>query len=97
MLLFRKQTFSSIMSKIFASFIRRLNAIAKRERISRRIRMRSCKFYFDRDIKCLIIKKFSRCIECKRFNRKCNLISSNKEINKTINIVKKLNNKIFEF
>jgi len=59
--------------------------------------MRFCNFYFDRNIKCLIIKKFSYCIECKRFNQKCNLTSSNKEINKTINIIKKLNNKILEF
>ncbi len=59
--------------------------------------MRSCNLCFNRDIKCLIIKKFFCCIECERFNRKCNLISSNKEINKTINVVKKLNNKILEF
>ncbi len=85
------------MSKAFASSIRQLNAIAKREQISCRIKMRSCNFYFDRDIKYLIIKKFSRYIECKHFNRKCNLTSSNKKINKTINVVKKLNNKILKF
>ncbi len=84
------------MSKIFVSSIRRFNAIAKRKQISCYIKMRSCNFCFDRDIKCLIIKKFSCCIECKRFNRKYNLISLNKKINKTINIVKKLNNKILK-
>jgi len=58
--------------------------------------MRFCNFCFNQDIKCLIIKKFSRYIECERFNQKCNLISSNKKINKTINVVKKLNDKILE-
>jgi hypothetical protein len=84
------------MFKTFASFIRRLNAIAKRKQISCRIKMRFCNSYFNQDIKCLIIKRFFRCIECKRFNRKCNLISSNKKIDKTINVVKKLNDKILE-
>ena len=56
-----------------------------------------CNFCFDRNIKCLIIKKFSCYIECERFNRKLNLISSNKKIKKMINVIKKLNNKILEF
>jgi len=92
----RKQTFFSIISKTFASSIYRLNAIAKRKRINCRIKMYFCNFYFNQDIKCLIIKKFFRYIEYKRFNRNCNLTSLNKEINKTINVVKKLNNKILE-
>ncbi len=85
------------MSKIFTSTIRRFNVIAKREQINCSIKMRLCNFYFNQDIKYLIIKKISLCIECKRFNQKYNLISSNKEINKTINVVKKLNNKILKF
>jgi len=91
-----KAIFFFFISKTFASSIRRLNAIAKRKQISRRIKMRLCSLYFDRNIKCLIIKKFSRCIECERFNQKCNLISSNKKMNKAINVVKKLNDKILE-
>ncbi len=97
MLSSRKQTFSSIMFKTFASSICRLNIIAKRKRINCCIKICSCNLCFDRDIKCLITKKFFRYIEYKRFNRKYNLISSSKKINKTINVVKKLNNKIFEF
>jgi len=59
--------------------------------------MRFCNSYFDRNIIYLIIKKFFFCIECKYFNRKYNIISLNKKIDKIINVVKKLNNKIFEF
>jgi len=62
-LLFRKQIFSSIIFKIFASSICRLNATAKREQISCYIKMHLCNLYFDQDIKCLIIKKFSCYIE----------------------------------
>ena len=58
--------------------------------------MRFCNVCFDQDTRCLIIKKFSRCIKCERFNRKCDLAFSNKKINKTINVVKELNNKILE-
>ncbi len=85
------------MSKVFASFVRRLNAIAKRKQIDRHIKMRLCNVRFNQDTRCLIIKEFSRCTKCERFNRKCDLASSNKKINKTINVIKELNNKILEF
>jgi len=85
------------MFKIFANSIRRLNVIAKRKQISCRIKMCLYNLYFDQDIKCLIIKRFFCYIDCKCFNRKYNLISSNKKINKIINVIKNLNNKIFKF
>ena len=82
------------MSKVVSSSIRCHNAIAKRERPNRRVKIRTCQSCFARNLKCMITREFSRCIECERFNRKCDLTSSNKKMNKTLDVLKKLNNKI---
>ena len=47
-----------------------------------------------RDIKYFVTYKFFCCTEYKQFNRKCNLTFSNKKIDKALNIIEKLNNKI---
>ncbi len=56
--------------------------------------MRVCQSCLSQDVKCFVICKFFYCIKCKQFNRKCNLVSSNKKIDKALDIIEKLNNKI---
>jgi len=92
--LFRKQIFFFTISKIAFSSEYCYNTIVKKKYLNCCIKIRICQFCLSRDIKYLVICKFFCCIECKQFNRKCNLISSDKKIDKALNIIKKLNNKI---
>ncbi len=89
-----KTNFFFIISKIVFNLEHCYNAIVKRERLNCCIKMRVCQSCLSQDIKYLVICKFFCYIEYKQFNRKCNLTSLDKKIDKALNIIEKLNNKI---
>jgi len=84
------------MPKAISSTLRRRNTLAKRERLSRRINMRSCANCVSYGVKCLITPESSRCIECDRSNRKCDLAPPGKEIDRAIDVVEELDNEILK-